>query len=200
MRTPRSTASWRRQASARAQHTTTLMTRRTFTPQPCCTTWKNCWRTSRLMSVVSRPKTFGLKWQPCTGTSSRITTNGRGCLELPSRADRCRWKRWRKGRWRRLWESAQALLIQLVQRGRELGVMRDDLPDELLQALVIAVDVAHDRWLFAHWAEMSPTDIDVAAARIADMLRRLPGAEMNRWSRTAHSVGRLIKAVLTGAR
>jgi hypothetical protein len=72
-----------------------------------------------------------------------------------------------------VWESAQSLLIQLVQRGRELGVMRDDLPDELLQALVIAVDVAHDRWLFAHWTEMSPTDIDVAALRIADMLRRL---------------------------
>lgn len=72
-----------------------------------------------------------------------------------------------------VWESVQSLLIQLVQRGRDLGVMRDDLPDELLQALVIAVDVAHDRWLFAHWTEMSPTDIDVAAQRIADMLRRL---------------------------
>jgi AcrR family transcriptional regulator len=72
-----------------------------------------------------------------------------------------------------VWESAQGLLLQLVQRGRELGVMRDDLPDDLLQALLIAVDVAHDRWLFAHWTEMSPTDIGVAAERIADTLRRL---------------------------
>jgi hypothetical protein len=72
-----------------------------------------------------------------------------------------------------VWESAQALLIQLLQRGRELAVMRNDLPDDLLQALLIAVDVAHDRWLFAHWTEMSPTDIDVAAERIADTLRRL---------------------------
>jgi AcrR family transcriptional regulator len=72
-----------------------------------------------------------------------------------------------------VWESAQALLIQLVERGRELGVMRDDLPDDLLVALVIALDVVHDRWLFARWTEMSPTDIDIAAQRIADMLRRL---------------------------
>ena len=72
-----------------------------------------------------------------------------------------------------VWESAQALLIQLLQRGRELAVMRNDLPDDLLQALLIAVDVAHDRWLFAHWTEMSPADIDVAAERIADTLRRL---------------------------
>jgi AcrR family transcriptional regulator len=71
------------------------------------------------------------------------------------------------------WESAQALLVQLVQRGHELGVVREDLPDDLLVALVIAIDVAHDRWLFAHWTEMSSADIDVAAQRIADMLRRL---------------------------
>jgi AcrR family transcriptional regulator len=72
-----------------------------------------------------------------------------------------------------VWESAQGLLLQLVQRGHELGVMRDDLPDDLLQGLLIAVDVAHDRWLFAHWAEMSPADIGIAADRIADTLRRL---------------------------
>ena len=63
-----------------------------------------------------------------------------------------------------LWESAQGLLVQIVQRGRELEVIRDDLPDDLMQALLVAVDVAHDRWLFAHWDEMSPTDIDEAAA------------------------------------
>ena len=71
------------------------------------------------------------------------------------------------------WESAQGLLLQLMQRGRDLGVVRDDLPDELLRALLIAADVAHDRWLYAHWAGMSPAGIDTAAERIADTLRRL---------------------------
>jgi hypothetical protein len=72
-----------------------------------------------------------------------------------------------------LWESAQGLLVQVVQRGRELGAMRDDLPDDLLQTLLIAVDVAHDRWLLTQWSELSPTGIDTAAERIADLLQRL---------------------------
>jgi hypothetical protein len=72
-----------------------------------------------------------------------------------------------------LWASAEGLLIQLIERGRELGVIRDDLPDDLLQGLLVAVDVAHDRWLFAHWDSLSPADIDAAAERIAGVLRRL---------------------------
>jgi AcrR family transcriptional regulator len=72
-----------------------------------------------------------------------------------------------------LWEQAQFLLVQLLGHGRELGLIRDDLPEELLLSLVIAVDDAHDRWLFAHWSELSSTDLEGAAIRIADTLRRL---------------------------
>lgn len=72
-----------------------------------------------------------------------------------------------------LWESAEGLLNQLVARGRALGVIRDDLPDELLQGLLIAVDMTHDRWLFAHWEEMAPADLELAVDRIVDTLRRL---------------------------
>lgn len=72
-----------------------------------------------------------------------------------------------------LWEAAQGLLVQLMQRGWELGVIRSDLPHDLLQALLIAIDDAHDRWLFTHWADMSTADIETAAERIADTLRRL---------------------------
>jgi len=72
-----------------------------------------------------------------------------------------------------IWESAQGMMGQLVQRGIELGVIRVDLPESLLQELLIAVDTAHDRWLFEHWAEMTPAEIDLAADFIADTLRRL---------------------------
>jgi AcrR family transcriptional regulator len=71
------------------------------------------------------------------------------------------------------WESAQGLLAGLLRRGHELGVIRHDLPDDLLIALLIAVDEAHDRWLYAHWAALSPADVEAAAGRIADVLRRL---------------------------
>ena len=72
-----------------------------------------------------------------------------------------------------LWEQAQFLLVQLLEHGRELGLIRTDLPQALLLSLVIAVDDAHDRWLFAHWSELSPADLEQAATRIADTLRRL---------------------------
>lgn len=76
-----------------------------------------------------------------------------------------------------LWEQAQFLLVHLFQRGRELGLIRTDLPEDLLLSLVIAVDDAHDRWLFDHWSELSPADLEQAASRISDMLRRLLSPE-----------------------
>ena len=72
-----------------------------------------------------------------------------------------------------IWESAQGMMSHLVQRGMELSVIRTDLPEGLLQEILIAVDTAHDRWLFDHWAEMNPDEIDLAADFIADTLRRL---------------------------
>ena len=72
-----------------------------------------------------------------------------------------------------LWEQAQFLLVRLLQHGRDLGLIRTDLPQELLLSLVIAVDDAHDRWLYAHWSELSPADLEQAATRISDTLRRL---------------------------
>jgi AcrR family transcriptional regulator len=76
-----------------------------------------------------------------------------------------------------LWQQAQFLLVQLLQRGRELGVIREDLPEELLMSLVAAIDDAHDRWLFDHWEALSTDDLEQAAARISDTLRRLLSPE-----------------------
>jgi len=75
-----------------------------------------------------------------------------------------------------LWRQAEFLLAQLIQRGRELGVIRNDMPEDLLLALLIAVDDAHDRWLFAHWPELTTADLEQAAQRISDTLRRLLSA------------------------
>ena len=72
-----------------------------------------------------------------------------------------------------LLEQAELILVQLLRHGRELGVVRDDLPEELLLALVVAVDDAHDHWLYAHWAELSMADLEAAALRASDNLRRL---------------------------
>lgn len=72
-----------------------------------------------------------------------------------------------------LFEQAQFLLVQILRHGHELGVVRADLPEELLLALVVAVDDAHDQWLYARWAALSAADLEAAARRAADNLRRL---------------------------
>ena len=72
-----------------------------------------------------------------------------------------------------LFEQVQFLLAQLLRHGRELGVIRVDLPEELLLSLVVAVDDAHDQWLYAHWSELSAAELEFAAVRSSDTLRRL---------------------------
>jgi AcrR family transcriptional regulator len=72
-----------------------------------------------------------------------------------------------------LWEQAQFLLAQLLQRGRELGVIRTDLPEDLMLSLLVALDDVHDRWLYTHWSELTADDLEQAAVRVSDMLRRL---------------------------
>jgi AcrR family transcriptional regulator len=72
-----------------------------------------------------------------------------------------------------LWRQAQFLLAQLIERGRQLGVIRTDLPEDLLISLLVAVDDTHDRWLLGHWPELTPADLEQAAERVSDTLRRL---------------------------
>lgn len=72
-----------------------------------------------------------------------------------------------------LLEQAQLILVTLLRQGQKLGVVRDDLPQELLLALVVAVDDAHDQWLYAHWSELSVPDLEAASLRASDNLRRL---------------------------
>jgi AcrR family transcriptional regulator len=74
-------------------------------------------------------------------------------------------------------EQAQFLLLRLIRHGRELGVMRDDMPEDLLLSLIVAVDDAHDRWLYAHAEQLSPTDLEEAAVRIGDVLKRVAGSK-----------------------
>jgi hypothetical protein len=44
--------------------------------------------------------------------------------------------------------------MQLIKRGQELGVIRADLPDDLLFAWLNALDQASDQWLMSHWEQM----------------------------------------------
>jgi AcrR family transcriptional regulator len=54
--------------------------------------------------------------------------------------------------------------MAFIKRGQALGVIRSDLPDELLFTWLQGLDRASDDWLLAHWSELDREDV----ARISD--------------------------------
>jgi len=92
-----------------------------------------------------------------------------------------------------LWESEplaslaqqfKTLVIQMIKRGQELGVIRADVPDDLLFAWLFALDQASDQWLMSHWEQMEREArvafSDMTVAVISNALA--PGAfQASRW-------------------
>ncbi len=58
----------------------------------------------------------------------------------------------------------RTLVMRLIQRGQELGVIRTDVPEELLFAWLHALDHASDAWLMDHWEHLDRADL----ARVSD--------------------------------
>lgn len=64
-------------------------------------------------------------------------------------------------------------MAALLLRGRELGVVRDDVPDALLVELIWALDSVHDRWLGAHWKDMDAEQRDETTMLFVSLLKRI---------------------------
>jgi AcrR family transcriptional regulator len=82
---------------------------------------------------------------------------------------------------REVFEAAQAYLRSLLRRGQELGVVRRDLPEDLLIALLTGADNAADHWLADQWEALGPDEVMRLSHRVFSTLRRLlapcPGEE-----------------------
>jgi len=68
------------------------------------------------------------------------------------------------------------VVMRLLKHGQTLGVIRTDIPDDLMVAWARAVDDAHDRWVLDHWAELDRDAMRAAADRAVDGMRRLLGS------------------------
>jgi AcrR family transcriptional regulator len=68
-------------------------------------------------------------------------------------------------------------LERLLKQGRHLGVVRDDLPEGLLFALVLALDEASDRWIAQHWEELGDDGVVALSAKMFDMIQALLAPE-----------------------
>lgn len=57
-----------------------------------------------------------------------------------------------------------------IKRGQELGIIRADVPVDLLLGWLIAIDQASDEWLMSHWNHMNKTEISaISNSTVASM-------------------------------
>jgi AcrR family transcriptional regulator len=72
-----------------------------------------------------------------------------------------------------LFTAARDFLRHLVRRGQQLGVVRDDLPDDLLMAMLTSADHAADHWLVDHWDSLGHAEIERLTRLIFESIRGL---------------------------
>ena len=68
---------------------------------------------------------------------------------------------------------ARTTLRSMLTQGQKLGLVRTDLPDELLLGLVLALDEVGDAWLADHWDELGPAGVESLWHAQLEMLMRL---------------------------
>lgn len=65
-----------------------------------------------------------------------------------------------------------AWVMTMVKRGQEVGVIRTDIPGELIFAWLQALDEASDQWLLAHWKDLDRAAIAQVSDQTVDAMRR----------------------------
>jgi hypothetical protein len=63
--------------------------------------------------------------------------------------------------------------MTIVKRGQEIGVVRSDIPDELIFAWLQALDDIGDRWLLAHWEHLDREAVAQVSDQTVDAMRRV---------------------------
>jgi hypothetical protein len=80
-------------------------------------------------------------------------------------------------------ELGRGLWRSVLDRGRTLGLIRTDLPTDLLVEIVMGADQGGDRWMMEHWDELSKEDLrSIVDARV-DLLRDMLDKENEGWER-----------------
>ena len=72
-----------------------------------------------------------------------------------------------------VFEGGRTFLKALLQRGQELGVVRCDLPEDLLIAVFTGADNAADHWLVDRWDSLGPGEVERLSRRVFDTMRGL---------------------------
>ena len=81
----------------------------------------------------------------------------------------------------RLMDVGRGWWRSIVERGQVLGVIRTDLPLELLVEIVMGADQGGDKWMMEHWEEFSGEDLRKIVDARVDLLRDMLDKENEGW-------------------
>jgi AcrR family transcriptional regulator len=80
-------------------------------------------------------------------------------------------------------EFGRDLTTRFLARGQEVGVVRTDLPLDLLVATTMAMDEAGDRWLAERYATLDRDELRRLTEARVDLLRDMLDAAHEGWGR-----------------
>lgn len=80
-------------------------------------------------------------------------------------------------------DRARDLVMVFLQRGRDLGVVRTDLPLEMLVEMHMAADHAGDHWMLEHWNEFNEAEKAAFIDARVDLVRDMLDARHMGWER-----------------
>jgi len=70
-------------------------------------------------------------------------------------------------------DEARQWQAELIRKGQSLGTVRQDLPVELLQALLVGADEAGDRWFVSNWDELGEKEVERLFQEVFAIFRRM---------------------------
>jgi AcrR family transcriptional regulator len=80
-------------------------------------------------------------------------------------------------------DRGRDLASAFLHRGQDLGVVRTDLPLELLVHIYVAADEAGDRWMMQRWKDLSATEKHALMDARIDLARDMLDAKHMGWNR-----------------
>ncbi len=95
----------------------------------------------------------------------RLVALTRGLMEHP--------ERWREGPLAEMFAEIMAFTEGLIDRGQQLGAVRDDLHRDLLVAVAFGVGEAMDRWSFTNIDRVIADGQEATAQRLVGLFRRV---------------------------
>jgi AcrR family transcriptional regulator len=70
-------------------------------------------------------------------------------------------------------DEARQWQAELIRRGQALDTVRNDLPVELLQALLVGADEAGDRWFVDNWERLGDEEVERLFEKVFAIFRRM---------------------------